>query len=74
MRNYVERDILYAIIDIYRSYIRYECEKAIESGIKIIVLYKSTKVDKSKCPEVVKNIGMHIAMIYYEDGKYYWDY
>lgn len=58
----------------YRSYIRYECEKAIEAGIKIIVLYKSTKVDKAKCPEVIRNIGTHTAMIYYEDGKHYWDY
>lgn len=58
----------------YRSYIRYECEKAMEAGIKIIVLYKSTKVDKSKCPEVIRNIGTHIAMVYHENGKYYWDY
>ena len=58
----------------YRSYIKYECDKAIEAGIKIIVLYNSTKIDKSKCPEVLKNVGTHAAMVYYKDGKYYWDY
>lgn len=58
----------------YRSYIKYECDKAVEAGIKIIVLYNDTKIDKSKCPEVVRNIGTHKTMVYYKDGKYYWDY
>lgn len=58
----------------YRSYIRYECAKAVEAGIKIIVLYKNTKIDKSKCPEAVRDLGIHKAMIYYQDGKYYWNY
>ena len=43
--------------------------------IKIVVLYKSTIVNKSKCPAAVKNRGTHVAMIYKgDDGKYYWDY
>lgn len=58
----------------YRSYIKYECDKAVEAGIKIIVLYKSTTIDKSKCPEAVRNIGTHAKMMYYKDGMYYWDY
>ena len=58
----------------YRSYIKYECDKAVEAGIKIIVLYNDTVVDKSKCPDSVKNLGYHTAMVYYKDGKYYWDY
>ena len=58
----------------YRSYIQYECEKAIEAGIKIIVLYNSTKIDKLKCPQAVRNIGTHIAMMYFENGTYYWNY
>lgn len=58
----------------YRSYIKYECDKAVEAGIKIIVLYNDTVVDKSKCPDAVKNLGYHTAMVYYKDGKYYWDY
>lgn len=59
----------------YRSYIRYECDKAAEAGIKIVVLYNSTYVAKSKCPESVRNIGIHVAMVYKgTDGKYYWNY
>lgn len=59
----------------YRSYIKYECDKAIEAGIKIIVLYNTTKVERNKCPEVVRWEGTHTAMVYKgDDGKYYWDY
>ena len=50
-------------------------DKAVEAGIKIVVLYKSTIVNKSKCPAAVKNRGTHVAMIYKgDDGKYYLDY
>lgn len=58
----------------YRSYIKYECDKAVEAGIKIIVLYNGTTVNKSNCPDMVKNVGYHTAMVYYKSGKYYWDY
>ena len=59
----------------YRSYIKYECDKAVEAGIKIIVLYKAANVNKSKCPEAVKNRGVHAPMCYRAtDGKLYWDY
>ena len=58
-----------------RSYIKYECDKAVEAGLKIIVLYKSTKIDYSKCPESVRNRGVHATMIYKgNNGKCYWDY
>ncbi|MEG1312908.1 MAG: molecular chaperone Tir [Bacilli bacterium] len=58
-----------------RSYIKYECEKAIEAGIKIIVLYKCNKVDRNKCPEIVRWKGRHSAMTYIAtDAKEYWDY
>lgn len=58
----------------YRSYIEYECEKAIRNGVKIVVLYNAATVDKSKCPDSIKNVGIHLAMCYYKDGSYYWDY
>lgn len=58
-----------------RSYVKYECDKAAEAGIKIVVLYKSTVVDKSKCPDSIKNFGIHVAMLYRgNDGKTYWNY
>lgn len=59
----------------FRSYIEFECEKAVEAGIKIVVLYNSTIVSRSKCPEAVRYKGVHVSMIYKGiDGKYYWDY
>lgn len=59
----------------HRSYIKFECDKAVEANIKIVVLYKSTTVNKSKCPLAVKDVGTHIAMLKKgTDGKKYWDY
>lgn len=58
----------------FDSYIEYECKKAIRDGLNIIVLYNAASVDKSKCPDSIKNNGTHIAMCYYKDGEYYWDY
>lgn len=58
-----------------RSYIKYECDKAVEAGIEIIVLYKSAKVDRNKCPEAVRWNGTHVPMAYKgEAGGLYWDY
>ena len=39
----------------YHGYIIFECDKAVEAGIEVIVLYKSTVVNKSKCSGTVKN-------------------
>jgi len=62
----------------YRSYVKYECDKAKEAysegNINIVVLYNAATVDKSKCPDAVRYIGTHTAMCYYENGHYYWDY
>jgi len=58
----------------YRSYIEFECEKAIRDGLKIVVLYNAATVNKSKCPDVIKYEGTHVAMCYIKDGEYYWDY
>ncbi len=57
-----------------RSYVEYECEKASRDRLKIVALYNAASVDKSKCPDAVKNIDTHVAMRYLKDGKYYWDY
>ena len=65
----------------YRSYIQYECEMARQDYLsgemsKIVVLYKSTSVDRGLCPESIRYHGIHIPMIYYSlaDRMYYWDY
>lgn len=65
----------------YRSYIQYECEKAVEAFHKgeikkIIILYNSVYVDKNKCPLVLRNIGEHIPMVMSQDiyGNKMWNY
>lgn len=58
----------------YRSYIQYECYIAEKYIQNIIVLYKSTKVNKSLCPEILQDVGNHVPMLYNKDGKKYWDY
>lgn len=57
-----------------KSFIEYECDKAVRDGLKIIVLYKATTIDKNKCPDVIKNVGNHIAMLCRMNGEIYWDY
>lgn len=57
-----------------KSFIEYECDKAVRDGLKIIVLYKTTTIDKNKCPDVIKNVGNHIAMLCRMNGEIYWDY
>ena len=57
-----------------RSYIEYECEKALKDELKIVVIYNYLNVDKSKCPEVLKDAGIHIpAYVKKSDGTY-WNY
>ncbi len=64
-----------------RSFVEYECEMAKldydNDKMEIIVLYNSDKVDKSKCPEILRNIGIHIPMkhrILYFPSEITWDY
>ena len=58
----------------YRSYIKYECDKAVEADLKIVVLYKAASVQRWKCPESVRYSGVHLPMLYLKDGRYYWNY
>lgn len=57
-----------------KSYIEFECDKAVRNELRIVVLYNSTTVKKSKCPEAVRAIGTHAPMLKQQDGKLYWDY
>jgi hypothetical protein len=45
-----------------KSYIEYECDKAVHDGLSIVVLYNSTRVDKSLCPDCLKDCGIHVPM------------
>lgn len=58
----------------YNSFIQYECEKANKDGLKIVVIYNSSVVNKSKCIEVLKNKGKHLPAYYYKNGDCYWNY
>ena len=58
----------------YRSYIKYECDKAVEAGIDIVVLYNSARVTRSKCPLKVRFEGNHVPMKCLKDGVLKWDY
>lgn len=57
-----------------KSFIEYECDKAVRDGLKVIVLYNAAKIEKGKCIDMVKDIGTHVAMQYIENGERYWDY
>lgn len=57
-----------------KSYIEYECDKAVRDGLKIVVLYNSTIVRKNKCPEILRDRGYHAPMQKWEGNKLYWDY
>ena len=57
-----------------RSYIEYECQKAVRDNMKIIVIYKSTRVEKHNCPECIKAYGKHVPDYKTgSDGKKYWN-
>ncbi len=58
----------------YRSFIAYECDKAVDAGIDIVVLYNGTRVARSLCPESVRYEGRHAAMIKNDGGRLVWDY
>lgn len=57
-----------------KSFIEYECDKAVRDGLKIIVLYNAATVDKTKCIESVKHTGTHVAMQYIANSTRYWNY
>lgn len=63
-----------------RSYVEYECDIALkdfqDGKLKnIVVIYNGlSKVDRSRCPESLRNIGTHIPSVYMKNGTYYWDY
>lgn len=57
------------------SFIKYECEKAVEANMNIIVLYTDICVDRDKCPSAVKYIGKHFPMLFEDTaGNWQWNY
>ena len=74
--QYCEHNTIYKICSAHyvstdtRSFIQYECEKAVNDGLKIIVLYNYANVDKSKCPEILRNLGEHIPAYHYDPSYF----
>ncbi|MDR0911761.1 MAG: hypothetical protein LBM96_04060 [Methanobrevibacter sp.] len=58
----------------YRSYIQYECDIANRDISNIVVLYNSTRVNKSLCPEILRSTDKHVAMRHFIYGKSDWNY
>lgn len=58
----------------YRSFIKFECDKAVEDELTIVVLYYDEKVNRDLCPEVVRQKGTHRQMLCRgDDGQLQWD-
>ena len=47
-----------------KSYIEYECDKAKRDGLRIVVIYNSTIVQRKKCPEILRYTGEHVPGYY----------
>ncbi len=58
----------------YRSYIDFECEKAVRDGLQIVVFYNSGSIDRDKCPDAVKWNGTHKEMWSWGGNNWVWDY
>lgn len=59
----------------FRSFVQYECEKAVKDGLRIVVIYNYSEVKRSKCPEIIRYKGTHVNGFFLaQDGKYYWNY
>lgn len=59
----------------YRSYIKYECEKAVEQGLRIVVIYNYASIQRNKCPLVLQYTGKHVCGQYIDNnGVRRWNY
>lgn len=57
-----------------KSFIEYECDKAVRDDLKIVVIYNSAYVLKSRCPDVVVNKGTHLAAFHWSGYTKSWNY
>lgn len=52
-----------------KSFIEYECDKAVRDGLKIAVLYNGTTVRRSNCLESVRHTGTHLPAYKFEGNR-----
>lgn len=58
-----------------RSYIDFECEKALRDGLRIVVIYNFATIHKQLCPEPLRYTGTHIkAYLRTTSGNFCLDY
>lgn len=57
-----------------KSYIEYECDKAIRDKLRIVVIYNSNVVSKHKCPASIQNYGMHLPAYQCIGRSKFWNY
>lgn len=57
-----------------QSFIDYECQMAYDAykkgEMKIVILYNAASINRSKCPDILKNIGIHKEM---KSFSYVWN-
>lgn len=58
----------------FKSFIDYECDKAVRDDLKIVVIYNSGYVFKDRCPDVIRDKGVHLAAYHWEDHTKKWNY
>jgi hypothetical protein len=58
----------------YRSYIDFECQKAVRDGLQIVILYNSGSIDRDKCLDAVRWQGTHKEMWSWNGNSWAWDY
>ena len=51
-----------------RSFIQYECDKAVRDNMKIVVIYKSSRIETHLCPEILKKCGTHVPAYKYDSS------
>ena len=58
----------------YRSFIKYECENAVEARLQIVILYNDVMVNRYLCPEILRWKGTHQTMKQRDiNGTVFWD-
>ena len=57
-----------------KSFIEYECDKAVKDELRIVVIYNSSFVSKSRCPDAVKDKGTHVAAYHWGSSGKEWNY
>ena len=55
----------------YRSYVHYECEYAYNHDLDVVVIYNDFVVDKTLCPSVLRDIGLHLPFCTYNSAGIY---